>query len=444
MKPVNKFLCVLLGLVFLGNTAFSQEKLILTLDDSIGLALAQNPFHLATEKREDTAEAQVREARAGFFPSLNAQGTATLDEKVFELEFPSFEPGQPPQRVEMDFTRDYQFSMQLNIPLFTSGRLTSGYRMANYNLRSTQEGTRLSRQMTIYNAKSAFFGILLFKDYVQVAEAALADAEKLFNYVKIQHEVGLASQFDLLRSEVRMVNLKPQVIQARNNLKIMELKLKTILGLDHVREIELEGKLEYTPVELSLEASLESALQYRPELQQMRYQKMIAGENLKLARSVGLPSLGVSGQFSYWADKLKFGSNTWEDFYTVNLVLNIPIFNGLSTLARMGQAKAQIKEIEFNAKGVLDRVMFEVRQAILKVEEAKETLLSQEKNVEQAQESLRIAELNYAEGLITILDIGQAQTALTQARVNHSQALFNYMLALAEVDRAAGVEELGS
>jgi outer membrane protein TolC len=443
MKLTQTALTVLVGLVLLGNPSFSQDKLVLTLDQSIDLALTQNPFHLATEKREDTAQAQLREARAGFFPSLNAQGTATLDEKVFELEFPSFEPGQPPQRVEIDFTRDYQFSMQLNIPLFTSGRLTSGYKMANYNLRSTQEGTRLSRQMTVFNTKSAFYAVLLFKDYVKVANAALEDAEKLYNFVKLQHEVGLASQFDLLRSEVRMVNLKPQVIQAKNNLKIMELNLKTILGVDQNQAIELEGTLGFTPVELSLEALLERALENRPELEQVRYQKMMAGENLKLARSVGLPSLAISGQFSYWADKLKFTSNTWEDFYTVNLVLNIPIFNGLSTLARMGQAKAQIKEIEYNAKGVMDQVMFEVRQAVLKVEEAEETLLSQEKNVEQAEESQRIAELNFAEGLITVLDIGQAQTALTQARVNYSQALFDYVLALAEVDRATGVDNSG-
>lgn len=443
MKPANKLLIVVIGLIFLGNSVFSQDKMILTLERSIDLALTQNPFHLATEKREDTAEAQLREARAGFFPSLNAQGTATLDEKVFELEFPSFDPGQPPQRVEVDFTRDYQFSMQLNIPLFTSGRLTSGYKMADYNLKSTREGTRLSRQMTVFNAKSAFYGVLLFKDYVRVAEAALADAEKLYNFVKLQHEVGLASQFDLLRSEVRMVNLKPQVIKARNNLKIMELNLKNILGVDQEQEIELEGSLEFTPVELSLEGSLERAMQNRPELEQVRYQKAMAGENLKLARSTGLPSLAISGQFSYWADKLNFSSNTWQDFYTVNLVLNIPIFNGLSTLARMGQAKAQMKEIEFNEKGVVDRVLFEVRQAILKVEEARETLLSQEKNVEQAEESQRIAELNYAEGLITILDIGTAQTATTQARVNYSQALFDYMVALAEVDRATGVDRTG-
>ena len=73
-------------------------------------------------------------------------------------------------------------------------------------------------------------------------------------------------------------------------------------------------------------------------------------------------------------------------------------------------------------------------------EEAKEKLLSQEKNVEQAEESQRIAELNFAEGMITVLDISQAQTALTQARVNYSQALFDYVMALAALDRAIGVE----
>lgn len=430
-----------IGIVLLMvSGAFAQEKLVLTLKDSIDMALAQNPFHLATNQRVDVARAQVKEARAGFFPTLNAQGLTTLDEKVFELEFPSFIPGEPPQRVEVDFTRDYQFSMQLAFPLFTSGRLTSSYRLANYNLKSSQEGVRLSRLTTIFNAKSAFYGVLLFRDYVKVSEAALADAEKLHNFVKVQHEVGLASRFDLLRSEVRMVNMKPQVIQAKNNLKIMELNLKTILGLDQEQEIDIKGEMLYEPVELSLEALLEEALLNRPEIHQLRYQKMMAGENLKIARSGALPTLSLSGQFNYWADKLKFGEDVWQDYYAVNLVLTIPIFNGMSNLARVGQAKATIKEIEFNERGLLDQLRFEVRQAILKVEEAKEKLLSQEKNVEQAEESQRIAELNFAEGMITVLDISQAQTALTQARVNYSQALFDYVMAMAALDRAIGVE----
>jgi outer membrane protein TolC len=89
-------------------------------------------------------------------------------------------------------------------------------------------------------------------------------------------------------------------------------------------------------------------------------------------------------------------------------------------------------------------VQFEVRQALLRLGEAKESLLSQEKNVEQAEESVRIAELNFAEGMITTLDVGTAQAALTQAKSNYSQALYDYVLSLAQLDKAMGVgaEEL--
>ncbi len=436
----HKILIGALAACVFGHLLFAQDKLTLTLEDSIEIALTQNPFHLATAQRVDGARAQVREARAGFFPSLNAQGLSTLDEKLFVLEFPSFIPGEPPQRVEMDFTRDYQLALALNLPLFTSGRLTSSYRLADYNLKSTHESERQSRHSIIFSTKSAFFGVLLMQEYVRVAEMAISDAQKLYDFVRKQHEVGLASRFDLLRSEVRMVNMKPQVISAKNNLKIMRLNLKTVLGLDLETEIELEGELLFKPVELDLPALLEPAMLGRPELAQVRFQKGMAGESYKIARSGALPTVALSGQFNWWADKLKFGGDVWQDYYTVNLVFSIPLFNGMANLARMGQAKAALNEIEFNEKGLVDRLQFEVHQAVLKVEEARESLLSQEKNVEQAQESLRIAELNFAEGLITILDIGQAQTALTQARVNYSQALFDYMMALAEVDRATGVE----
>lgn len=440
MKNMNRILLAFFLLSLLGNFSLSQGKMTLTLEDSINLALAQNPYHLASEKRVDAAAAQRRQALAGFFPSLNAQGLKTLDEKVFELELPSFIPGQPPQRVEFDFTRDYQFSMALSIPIFAGGRLVSSYKYADYNLKSTQEAVRQSQHSTVFNTKRAFYGILLAREFVRVAESAVQDAEKLYNNVKVQYEVGLASQFDLLRSEVILVNLKPQLIQARNNLKVMELNLKTLLGLDLETEVEIEGELRYERVESDIGSALQKAFQNRPELKQIEFQSQMARANLKIARSSGLPSIAVTGQFNYWADTFNFKQDTWQDFYAINLTLNLPIFNGFAAHARMSQAKAMIKEVELNQKGLMDMLEFEVRQAVLKLDEARESLLSQEKNVEQAKESLRIADLNFAEGLITILDISQAQTALTQARTNYSQALYDYKVALADLDRATGVD----
>lgn len=423
----------------LAAPVFAQEKRVLTLQDSITLALERNPTHLATEKRVEAARAGVRQATAAFFPSLNAQGTKNLDEKVMELEFPSMIPGEPPQRVEVDFTRDYQATVTLAIPIFTGGQLVGGFKSANYNLKAMEEGVRQSRQTTVFNTKQVFYGILVARQFVKVAEEAVAISEKLHEDIKVKYEVGLASQFDLLRSEVQLANLKPQLIKARNNLKIMELNLKTILALDQEEKIDVTGELTFDPLEPDLEACMAEALRSRPELRQMDFQKKMAGENLRIARGTGLPKVSIAGVYNYWADQFNFKKDTWSNYYSVNLVVDLPIFNGFAAHARVAEAKAAIKEVELTRRGLIDYLKFEVRQAILKLNEARETLLGQEKNVEQAQESLRIAQLNFDEGMIALIDFQQAQTALTEAKTNYYQALYDYVLATADLDRAMGV-----
>lgn len=440
MKKAAKILIIVSFVLYTGSLGFSQEKLKLTLEKSVELALKQNPQHLATGQRVDAARSGVREAVSAFFPSLNGQGQRTLNEKVMELEFPSMVPGEPPQRVEIDFTRDYQFTFALSMPLYTGGQLVSGYKQADYNLKSSKQELRQSRQSTVFNTKQAFFGILLAEHFAEVALGSVKDAEDFYENVKIQYEVGMASQFDLLRSEVRLANLQPQLIKAKNNLEIAKLNLKTILGLDLSSEIETEGKLEYISSEIDLEECIAKALSNRPELKQLSFQKRIAGEGLKMARASGLPSVALSGQYNYWADQLNFKEDTWQNYYSLNLVLSIPVFNGLSSSAKAAKSKAAIKELELTQEGLIEMLKFEVMQAVLKIKEAEQSLLSQEKNVEQAQESLRIAELNYNEGLVTILDVQQAQTALAQAKTNYSQALYDYAVARAELDKATGVD----
>ena len=419
--------------------SFPQEKITLTLEESIRLALSQNPYHLANEERVETAKAHIREAASGFLPSLNAQGIHTLDEKLFELEFPDPLTGQP-QRISMDFTRDYQFSLSLFLPLFTSGRLTSGFKQAKYNFLSTEEAARRSKHITVFNAKAAFYGIFLAKEFIRVAEEAVEDAEKHFTNVKRLYELGMASKFDLIRTEVRVANLKPELIASKNNLRIAELNLKTLLYIDLSQPVEIKGELKFEDVKPELDGCITRALANRPEISQLRYQKNMAGEMLKLARASALPSLAVSGTYNYWADQFNFVEDNWQNYYTVNLALTIPIFNGFSAAARVAQSKSMIRELDLNMKGIVDMVEFEVREALLKLDEAKETFLSQEKNVEQAQESLRIAELSFSEGMVTTLDVSAAQIALSQAKINHSRALYDYVISLAKLDKAMGVE----
>jgi outer membrane protein TolC len=439
MKRFGKLLLFIVLVFGLKTLVFSEEKLVLTLEDCLNLALSQNPYYLGVKEKEEGAKAVVREAASRFFPTLDATGSDILDKKVFVLEFPSFIPGQPSQRIAMDFTKTYQFSLSFSLPLFTGGRLISGFKQANYNLQSTQESIRQSRQDTIFNVKKAFYGYLLAQKFAEVAEEAVGLAEKHYANVKNLYDAGMASRFDLLRSEVQVANLKPQLIRAKNSLSVAELGLKTLLGVDLSQPIELKGEMSFKPFEGELDEMVNKAVANRPEISQLNYQRQIAGEMLKMARAENLPTLAIGGAYNYWSNFLNFKKNNWESYYSVNLVLTLPIFSGFSNSAKIAQTKSLIKEIEFSQKGLIDMVKFEVNQAFLNLKQAKESLLSQEKNVDEAQESVRIAELNFSEGLATTLDVSSAQVALSQAKTNYSQALYDYVVSLAQLEKAMGI-----
>lgn len=441
MKKTAAVLLVL-GIVAAGPIVFAAQEakpaLTLTLEEAIELALQQNPFFMATREKETQARSLVRASVSRFLPTLNAQGQDTLDEKLFVLEFPSFIPGEPPQRISIDFTKNYQMSLAFSLPLFAGGRLVSGYKQANYNLQASRETVRLSEQETIFDVKRSFYGYLLAREFSAAAQEALDLAEKFRVNVKNLYEVGMASRFDLLRSEVQVANLRPQAIKAKNSVDVAELGLKTIVGIDLETPIAVKGELAAPPLDTETGGAIEQALGQRPELRQIDYQRRMAGEMLKIARGSALPTLAIGGNYSFWADGLNFRKGAWQNFYAINLSLTIPLFNGFESRARIGQSKALIRELEWTRKGLSDMIAFEVRQAVLNYSQARETLLSQEQNVGQAREAVRIAELNYAEGLATNLDVSTAQVALSQARTNYSQALYDCVISQAQLEKAVG------
>jgi len=414
------------------------DSLVLSLDDCLKLALEQNPLYLAQKAKEDSANALLKQAASTFWPALNAQATDVLDKKVFTVPLPSFYPGIPAQNIKLDFTRTYQMTLNFQVPLYAGGRLVSGYKQAGYNLEATREAIRQSRQEIVYNVKKAFYGVLLARKFVDVSEEAVSLAEKHLKNVQAMFDVGMASKFDRLRAEVQAANLRPPLIRARNGLSTAELALKNLLGIDLKRPVEIRGELTFKDPAADADAATAEALINRPELGQLKFERMIADEMLRSAKAAYLPALGVGGQATYWSNKLSLASGNWENYYSINLVLSIPIFNGSINAARVSASQAALKQLDYSQKGLTEMVKLEVQQAVLNLRQARESLVSQEKNVEEAREAVRIAELNFGEGIATSLDVSSAQVALTQALTNYTQALFDCALAAAELEKAVG------
>ncbi|MGQ9618947.1 MAG: TolC family protein [Candidatus Aminicenantia bacterium] len=421
-----------------------SEELELTLNESIRIALEKNPNLLAMQKRIDEAKSQEHSALAGFLPKLDLSAMKTVEEKLFTIEIPSFIPGQPPTVAKFDFTKDYQYTLRMTQTIFTGGKLISSYNQARLNTDLTKELERQTKQDLIFEVKKAYFGVLLSKEILRVSESALSLAEKNLERTKKLLEVGVASRLDQLRAEVQVANLKPQVIRAKNALELAEAGFKTLLGLKPDDVINLKENLTYKPVEIEPERIFFLALEKRPEINQLKIQKRMSQEMLKLAIASYIPNVAVAGDFNWRADRFAFSKRDLENYYTINLVVTLPLFDGFSREAVISRSKAGIERSEYLLKGVKQSIALDVKNAILSFKEAQETYESQKANITQAEETVRIAELNYEEGLATYLDVLSAHMALTEAKTNLAQALYNYNVALAKIERAVSVplEEL--
>lgn len=439
-----KFLKAGIILLALLYNISSAEKIELTISDSVRIALEKNPNILAMQKRIESAKNQEQGALSNFLPKLDLSAMKTVEEKLFTIEIPSFIPGQPPTVAKFDFTKDYQYTLRMTQTIFTGGKLISSYNQAKLNLNMTEEMDTQVRQDLIFEVKKAYYGVLLSKEILKVSQDALSLAEKNLDRTKKLLEAGVASRLDLLRAEVQVANLKPQVIRAKNAVELAESGLKTLLGLKPDDEVVLKENLSYIYVKIEPEKLLSIALEKRPELNQLRIQRKMAGEILKLAWASYIPNIVLAGEFNWRADRFSFSKGALENYYTVNLVLTLPLFDGFSREAKISQSKAELERIDYILKGVEQSISLDVKSAILSFKEAEESYESQKTNVGQAEEAVRVAELNYEEGLATYLDVLSAHMALTEAKMNLAHALYNYNVALAKIERAVSIpiEEL--
>jgi len=424
-------------------SAHAQDTLRLTLDDCIRMALEKNPGYLAVTQQTQVARGRVREALGSFLPQVNLQGSYTWLEKVFAVEIPplfSF-PGLPakPIRTELDFTLDYQGSVQFTQPIFTSGRLWHSFQQARLAQQLAVQQVRQARQQIILQTIRSFYGCLLADEFVRVAEQAVAVAQEHRQTVERQRQVGMATDFDVLRARVQEANLLPRLAQARNGQRVAYLALKTVVGLGPETPVRLIGQFEYRKPELPLEEAIRLALRRRPEVRQAEIQRDMGEHALKLVKASDNPSLALVGNYNFRSNVLTSKLDRWDDYYTVNVALSLPIFDGFTTHARVTQARAQLTSADLGLEATRRTVRLEVEQAYLKFQEAEERLNSQRTNVDQARESVRIAELSYRQGLITNLDVISAQLALTEAETNWSQALHDCSVADAEIRKAIGI-----
>jgi len=439
----------------------NNNTLLFSLDEAVMCALEHNEAIIAERGVVKEAEAGVMIARAGFLPKISAQGSYTRLAEVpaFEMPGPGFIPvygdymGYPDTTniigwtigsvdtvntiaFSMGETENYLARATLTQPLFTWGKILNGYQIAGLNLKAVKENYRKKKNELVFNVTKSFYGIFVLEELSKVTEDAYEQTKRHVDVVEKRYNAGLASDFDLLRAQVQLKNMEPQLIKVGNGLEMAEKGFKTILGLPQERVTELKGELKYEPFEVDVESLINEAITNRPEIKSLSLRKQMAEKVLSLTKRANLPDVALIANYDY--KKPLYFENEWGTDWNVTIVARMPIFTGLENLGKNKQARERVREVRHYLGMLENMVELEVRSVCLKLKEAEKLVESQKENVTQAEKALAIVEKRYELGLATSLEAMDTQLAVTMAKTNYLRALSDYVIAEAELEKVVG------
>jgi outer membrane protein len=408
----------------------------LSLADAMNLALKQNGNILRGQSNLEAAYGLIVQTRAIALPTVQASGNYTFNKAVEEFPF----PGSPPAQDQAWVAR-----IQIIQSIYEGGRINSALRSAKL----TREQALLQYETVVADAllqvRVAYYDILLAEEQIVVEEASVRLLTQQLDDQKKRYEAGTVPRFNVLQAEVAVANERPRLIQARNAYRIAKNNLVNLLGYHvppYVSEdipMKLTDKLDSEPYQIELPVAVAKALEHRSELATLQKTERLRNEDVITAKSGYKPSFQIFAGYS--------GRNTLFDndlSHTVDgpqagMQFTWNIWDGWLTKGRVQQAKAQLQGARVDVDNETRNIELEVRTQYSNFIQARETLESQKKVVEEAEEALRLATARNEAGTGTQLDVLQAETSLTTARSTQIQAMHDYDVARARLERAMGI-----
>lgn len=430
---------LLLAIIFcVGGVVLSAQQKI-TLDEAINIALSEsNTIKIADMTIEKTGYAK-KGAYSALYPNISATGNyqRTLKKQVMVMDMGMGDPLE----IEVGTSNNVSAGVTAAMPL-VNAQLWQSLKLSALDVELAVEQARSSKISLVSQVKQSFYAVLLAKEAYEVYKEVYDNAQKNFEDIEKKYNVGKASEFEYLRAKVNVNNAEPEVYSAENAIVLAIWQLKAIMGIDLATELDVEGKLsDYTDelIASTLNANDTVSFENNTNLLQLRLQDEMLSRTIKMTKFQYIPTLSASFAYNHNAMGNTFDMS-WNPYSVVALSLNIPIFDGFSKRNNIRQYKKtqdilrlNIEDTERNLNIALENYRDKMNTSVKRYTAAEATL-------EMAQKSYNISEKMYELGKATLVELNDAQLALTQAQLTMSQAIYQYMTNKAAIDELMGVE----
>lgn len=449
-----------------------QAERTMGITSLVRTALDTNRELLAVREGYVTAQEQVSEAWSNVMPSVdfNASYTRNISPAVNFLPAQIFDPSAgPDDYIGVQFGADNSYSTTVAIeqPLFRPNVIVALGAASRYE-RLQEEVVRGQEQGVVTQVRLAYYQALLAQEQVRLTTNSVDRVRQSLRETKALNRAGLASEYDVLRLEVELANLEPNLRRAENAVRQARRQLAIQADLDDHESLRVTGTLAeidlddmtansqenreilafvgFEPTSAdAVEEALGRAGDLRSDLRQLALTEDLRHTEMRAEQATYLPEVTLFGSYAIsaqnnggpsWFGGGAGGQRAYSRFAGVRV--SLPIFQGFRRDARIDQKRAGLRQAQAQSDQGLDMARSQVRTLFEGAEEAQLRAAGQRLAVRQAQRGFEIAGAQYREGLGSQLELTDSEVALRQSEFNYAQAVYDYLVARAQLDEAIG------
>ncbi len=338
-------------------------------------------------------------------------------------------------------TNTWNAGISASMPI-VNAQVWQSIKISGLDVELAVEKARSSRLETVTQVKNAYFATLLAKEAFDVYKEVYENAVDNFNETKKKYDAEKASEMELLRASTTVANAIPNVYNAESSIILALWQLKAILGVDLDMNLDIAGRLgdyaEHMFYDIHQNDSI--SLDRNTTMKQLAIQSEMLAETIKLQKYANIPSLSLSFSYSMNAmtNDFKFSEYQWTPYSFVGVSLSIPIFSGGKRYQQIRQAKNQYQQVQLQVENTERQLKIAIRQSLTTMETSMKSYYAAQDAVAMAQKGYDIAERAYQVGMSTLMELNDAQLALTQSQLAQSQAVYNFVVAKSQLEQTLG------
>ena len=440
MKTMKRLFIGMFSLLGLATAqAQTPDSVEVNLDKVLEIALSDNADIQVANKTIELKKYAKKETITGLFPTISVSASGTKNIIVATM---TMAMGDQVIKAKMGRPFNYSLTATAALPLIAP-QLWKSIEVSEEQVQLALEQARGSKVNTIAQVKNAYYSLMLARDSYQALLAGYRTAERNADETKKKFELGSVSEYDKLTADVQLESIKPNLLQAQNGIKLAEMQLKVLMGIDVNEPMKFTGELK--DYEEGLFADLmtlknDTKLEDNTNVRQLEIQERMLRLSEKINRLGYLPTLALAFQAGYSAMPSEF--NPFKAPYygsaSVNLSFSWTLFDGMSKYMKSKQNKFQLENLDIQKENLMRQLELSVTSSLNNIETAAEQVVSNKENVYSAERAYNISEKRYEIGSGTMLELNSSESNLLNARLQYVQSIYNFLSNRATLEQTLG------